>query len=86
MHKYEFASSALKQIEKLPQGIQRRIIKKLDYYCRQKKPLVYADFLIASHLGDYRFRIGDYRIVFDMEGELIVVLAVGHRREIYKER
>ncbi|MBW2067248.1 MAG: type II toxin-antitoxin system RelE/ParE family toxin, partial [Deltaproteobacteria bacterium] len=29
-------------------------------------------------LGTYRFRIGDYRVIFDIEGKDIVVLRVGH--------
>ncbi|MDZ4853875.1 MAG: type II toxin-antitoxin system RelE/ParE family toxin [Nitrospirota bacterium] len=37
-----------------------------------------------SELGSYRFRIGDYRVVFDIEGDEIVVLRVGHRRDIYR--
>lgn len=39
---------------------------------------------MQSVLGSYRFRIGDYRVVFDLEGDQIVILRVGHRREIYK--
>ena len=33
----------------------------------------------------YRFRIGKYRIVFDIDKNNIVILRVGHRREIYKK-
>jgi mRNA interferase RelE/StbE len=48
-----------------------------------KYRLVYT---ILHFLGEYRFRIGDYRVIFDIEGNEIVVLRVGHRREIYKRR
>jgi mRNA interferase RelE/StbE len=41
--------------------------------------------LIDPKLGTYRFRIGDYRVIFDIEGKDIVVLRVGHRRDIYKK-
>jgi len=36
-------------------------------------------------LGTYRFRIGDYRVIFDIEGKDIVALRVGHRRDIYRK-
>ena len=85
MYRYEFTAKALKQLEKLPVNIQKRIIKKLDFYCQQKNLLRFADFLIDYHLGDHRFRVGDYRVVFDIEGEVIIILIVGHRREIYKK-
>ena len=47
-------------------------------------PLKYAEPLKQSELRSYRFRIGDYRVVFDLEGDQIVILRVGHRREIYR--
>ncbi|MCK4620862.1 MAG: type II toxin-antitoxin system RelE/ParE family toxin [Desulfuromonadales bacterium] len=47
-------------------------------------PLRYAKGLTNAVLGTYRFRIGDYRVVFDLEGDEIVLLRVGHRRDIYK--
>jgi mRNA interferase RelE/StbE len=49
-------------------------------------PLNYARKMIDRALGTYRFRIGDYRVIFDLESDKIVVLRVGHRREIYKKR
>ena len=81
---YAFTPQALKQLEKLPKDIQVRIVKKLDFYCMQKSPLDFAEHLTDRSLGSYRFRIGDWRVVFDIEQEKIVVLVVGHRREIYK--
>jgi mRNA interferase RelE/StbE len=50
------------------------------------KPLDFAETLKSSDLGTYRFRIGDYRVIFDIEGNDVVVLRVGHRREIYKKK
>jgi mRNA interferase RelE/StbE len=47
-------------------------------------PLSHATGLTNTDLGTYRFRIGDYRIIFDLDGDEIVVLRVGHRRDIYK--
>ncbi|MCK4791223.1 MAG: type II toxin-antitoxin system RelE/ParE family toxin [Desulfobacteraceae bacterium] len=41
--------------------------------------------LFDPALGTYRFRIGDYRVIFDIEGEEIVVLRVGHRKDIYRK-
>jgi mRNA interferase RelE/StbE len=47
-------------------------------------PLGYAKKMVDPSLGTYRFRIGDYRVIFDIEGEEIVILRVGHRKEIYR--
>ena len=43
-----------------------------------------ADHLINFELGQYRFRIGDYRVIFDKEEEKLIILTLGHRIEIYK--
>jgi mRNA interferase RelE/StbE len=52
----------------------------------QEEPLRYAEKLSDPILGTYRFRVGDYRVIFDLEGTEIVVLRIGHRREIYRGR
>ena len=81
---YEFVYTrrAAKDIQKLDEITKKRIDKTLVRY--GEDPLKYAERLIDSRLGDYRFRIGDYRVIFDMDRETIIVLRVGHRKQIYK--
>lgn len=66
----------------LGRNVKQRIGKALLRY--EPNPLKHAEPLKQSELGSYRFRVGDYRVVFDLEGDQIVVLRVGHRKEIYK--
>jgi mRNA interferase RelE/StbE len=81
---YEFVYTrrAETDIQKLDYITKKRIGKTLLRY--GEDPFKYAERLIDSRLGDYRFKIGDYRVIFDMEGEKIIVLRVGHRKQIYK--
>lgn len=72
------------QFRKLDKTIKSRILSKLDLWCNSHKPLNFAESLVNSELGSYRFRVGDFRIIVDVEEDTIVVLAEGHRREIYK--
>ena len=81
-YKLVYTFRAIEDIEKLEPGIKRRIGKTLLRY--REDPFRYARKLIDPQLGSYRFRIGDYRVVFDIEGDEIVVLRVGHRRDIYR--
>ncbi|MBI5356784.1 type II toxin-antitoxin system RelE/ParE family toxin [Candidatus Collierbacteria bacterium] len=76
--------SAAGDLKKLDRQIAVRIAKKLDFWVESGDPLRFSENLTNSELGEYRFRVGDYRIIFGVEGENIVVLAVGHRKEIYK--
>ena len=79
-----YTRRAEKDILKLDPEIKERIGKSLLRF--SKDPLKFAEKLTDSSLGTYRFRVGDYRVVFDLEGVEIVVLRVGHRKEIYKKR
>ena len=82
-----FKPTALKDLKKLPKTLQRRIKEKLEFYLSQAEPLDYAVQLVGNKKsGEYRFRVGDYRIVFDKKGNTLVVLYIEHRRDIYKKR
>ena len=77
-----YTHRAIRDIDALDTSIKQRIGKTLLRY--ESDPLQHAESLKQSELGSYRFRIGDYRVVFDIEGDEIVVLRVGHRRDIYR--
>ena len=84
--KYElvYTLRAERDIQKLDTQIKARIGKTLQRY--REAPLDFAERLTDPIIGSYRFRIGDYRVIFDIEGRDIVVLRVGHRRDIYKRK
>jgi mRNA interferase RelE/StbE len=77
-----YTQRAVRDIEKLDPKIKKRLGKVLLRY--KEDPLRYAEKLTDYKLGTYRFRIGDYRVIFDIEDNEVVVLRVGHRKEIYK--
>ncbi len=77
-----YTQRAIKDIKKLEAEMRSRIGKTLLRY--QDEPLKHAGKLTDSRLGTYRFRIGDYRVIFDIQDNDIIVLRVGHRNEIYK--
>ena len=84
MFRYEFTPKSLKQFRKLDKQVQFRIIKKLDYYCSTPDPLVHADPISDKEFGEYRFRIGDYRVVFDIKDDLLTIHKAGDRKDIYR--
>ena len=79
-----YTRRAERDIKKLEPNTKDRIGKVLLRY--SEDPLRFAEKLSDPILGEYRFRIGDYRVIFDIKGDEIVVLRVGHRREIYRRR
>jgi len=81
-YRLAYTHRAVRDIRGLEENVKKRIGKALKRYVEE--PLKYASKLTDPALGTYRFRIGDYRVVFDIEDEEIVVLRVGHRRDIYR--
>ncbi len=77
-------NKAQKQLDSLPYFLRERIYKKLKWYLRHEDPLVFADKLTDFSLGEYRYRIGDYRVIFDVTEDLMRINRIGHRREIYR--
>lgn len=77
-----YTKSAVDDIYKLDIVAKKRIKKKLEEYV--ENPLHFAKRLVHSAIGQYRWRVGNYRVVFDIVDKTIIVLKIGHRREIYK--
>lgn len=84
MYRYEFTPEARRQLKKLDSSTQQTIIRKLEYFISTDQPLSLAGHLVNNDLGQYRFRIGDYRVIFDLEEDVIAIHNLGRRREIYK--
>lgn len=81
-YKLLYTKTAVKDIQKLDAVVKKRLKIKLETYANN--PLLYAKKLTDSSLGTYRWRIGNYRIIFDININTIVILRVRHRREIYR--
>lgn len=79
----EIAPVAERQIRKLEPAIRKRLFKKLETLALNPRP-VGVEKLSGSEF--YRVRVGDYRIIYDIEDNVtkVLVLKVGDRKEIYK--
>jgi mRNA interferase RelE/StbE len=80
---YRFTKGAMKDLREFEIAIQKRIIEKLDFYMAMD-PLTFAKSLRDNKFGEYRFRVGEYRVIFDVRDGAIIILMIGHRRDIYR--
>ena len=80
--KIVYTRAGARDVKKLDRVAKKKIEKRIETY--SKKPLFYARKLLDPRIGTYRWRVGNYRIVFDMDKRNIVILRVRHRREVYK--
>lgn len=79
-----YTPHAVRDIKKLDLVVQKRLKTFLEKL--SQNPLPQSKKLTSSDLGQYRARLGNYRIIFDLDHkeERLVILKVGHRKEIYR--
>lgn len=53
------------------------------FYATQKDPLQFAEHLTELREGEFRFRVGDYRIIFDVIKKQIIMLTIQKRDKAY---
>jgi len=77
------APSAARQLRKFDPDVRRRIQAALELLAVEPRPP--AAVRLVGGSGEWRVRTGDYRIVYEIkDGQLLIlVLPIGHRREIY---
>jgi len=78
-----FKPRARRELEKLPRAIAERIARAIDEFATQPRPPGCKKLAGPDDL--WRIRVGDYRVVYQIGDErlIIVVVRIGHRREIY---
>ncbi len=84
-YKIFYKKPAVKSIQKLTPQIKKRLKIKLEFFMKQEDPLLYAKALTKPADAQYRFRVGNYRVLFDVEADKIVVLLVQHRKDVYRK-
>lgn len=81
-----YKKPAAKEIQKLPQQVRKRLKVKLEWLISQDDALSFARSLTKPSDAQYRFRVGSYRILFDVDEDNIIILHIQHRREVYKQK
>jgi len=81
-YKIEFEKRAFQELNKLDQIISRRILKSIK---ELQENFQDKDIKRLKGKDIYRLRIGNYRVLFNIEEDLIKILKIGHRKNIYKK-
>lgn len=76
--------SAHKQLTRVPRYDAERIGQRIEGYAADPAGPGHDVVKLAGSVSQYRLRVGDWRVVFSVEGDLMTVERVGHRREVYR--
>ena len=83
-YKVLFTKEAYKDIEKIDITVKRQLYKKILYFKELDDIKVVAKKLHNHEVGEYRLRVGNFRIIFDLDKHTMVILRVQHRKDVYK--
>lgn len=80
----ELTKSAAKTLKAIPKTAQKRIAKKIESLA--ESPPEPAKTKMKGDNPFHRVRVGDYRIIYEIQNEilLILILKIGHRKEVYR--
>lgn len=84
-YKVHLKRSVVKTLKSLPQREVRKIGKKIDSL--EQNPIPKDSKKIKGEKDLYRVRVGDYRILYFFQNSnlTVLVIRVGHRKDIYKD-
>ena len=85
-YKVEYTEQAIKELKKIDKHTQFFILAWIEKNLVDcENPRQHGKGLTANRSGEWPYRVGDYRIIADIEDDkvIILVLTVGHRREVY---
>ena len=86
MWRIEWDSKALKEAKKLDRDARKKIVEYLEKrVLASQNPYQFGKPLKGNKAGIWRYRVGNYRILCQIEDRALIVLviAVGHRKDIY---
>jgi mRNA interferase RelE/StbE len=84
MYKIIFKKTAEKNLGKLPGSISERIVLKIK--ALKENPRQQGVKKLAGSTNLYRIRIGDYRVIYSIFEQVLIIeiIRVGHRKDVYK--
>jgi mRNA interferase RelE/StbE len=85
-YEVRLAPAAVRQLRKLDPPGRRRVQAAIDLLAEDPRPPGARQ--LVGGAGEWRVRTGDFRIIYDIQNEelLVLVVKVGHRRDVYERR
>lgn len=78
-----YTATVLKQMKALDKPVAKKIVAKIQQYAADPKSLAnQVKHLQGSEL--LRLRVGDYRVIFSEDGQVVALIQIGHRKDIYR--
>lgn len=85
-YRIDFAPAAGRQLAQMAPPVQRRIRSAIDHLGVDPRPSGVVRLTNTSREPAWRIRVGDYRVIYEIRDDklLVLVIRIGHRREVYR--
>jgi len=83
-YRIEISATAERQLKKIRREDKVRILRSISLLASDPRPSGCRK--MSGYDDIYRLRIGDYRVIYEVDGRriIVVILKIGHRREVYR--
>lgn len=84
-YRIDYLPGILRSIQRFPKQVQRRIVERIG--ALGENPRAPGSIKLTGE-NAYRVRVGDYRIIYTIQDDVLIVLVIdiGHRGEVYRRR
>ncbi len=88
MYRVRILRTAARELAQLDKAAGHRIVERMNWLAANLDDLNKLEVLTGDLAGLYKFRVGDYRIIYEIvrDEQVLVIHAIGHRREVYRKK
>lgn len=79
-YRLQYAEAVVKQLEKMSPDVARRIRSKIE---RLTNDLAGDVKRLTNYSPEYRLRVGDWRVLFNVDGDMVSIERISHRSDAY---
>jgi mRNA interferase RelE/StbE len=82
-YRIEYDAGVLKSLRRFPRSIQQRVLRRIEMLAADPRP---PGSVKLTGEEAYRVRVGDYRIIYTIENDrlLVLIIDIGHRGDVYR--
>jgi mRNA interferase RelE/StbE len=87
VYRIRILQAAISELERLDKPVARRITERINWLAANLDD-IRPESYTGNLAGLYKFRVGDYRVIYEIlhDEQVVVIHEIGHRRDIYRKR
>ena len=82
-YKIVMTPNALKDLDNINSFDREKIIKKIEFFKSVDRINSFSKKLKDFEVGDYRLRVGNYRLIYDIDKDVIILTKIDLRKDVY---